>query len=248
MRFRIRLTFAAVALVVGLLAACGTRAKLQEDDKKAAINAALAFERAVQAYDFDKADSLVTPNARWIEESYSHPVEPDLRQTFQPFKDTGIRFEYGPRDAVANLENNVAVVTLTLHSTWTADTPAGRATLGGSKWRAIFVESMVLVRSREGWRITFGHTTQLPPDIGVTPDYHWEHGGMRLAEVRQGGPADRAGVKAGDVMIEYGGQKITRMDDFYRLRYAQHEGDKVMVTVMRGNEEVAKEMIVGEGL
>ena len=47
------------------------------DDKKAAIAVVLAHELAVQSYDFDKVDSLHTPDARVIEESYPHPFEPD---------------------------------------------------------------------------------------------------------------------------------------------------------------------------
>jgi ketosteroid isomerase-like protein len=56
------------------------RAAAQADDKQAAINVALANERAVQENDFDKVDSLYTPDARGIEESYPHPFEPDERR------------------------------------------------------------------------------------------------------------------------------------------------------------------------
>ena len=61
-----------------------TRTAPEEDDKQAAINVVLAHERAVQAYDFDKVDSLHTPDARVIEESYPHPFEPDERRGWQP--------------------------------------------------------------------------------------------------------------------------------------------------------------------
>jgi S1-C subfamily serine protease len=131
---------------------------------------------------------------------------------------------------------------VTLPSNWRADTPAGRAMLGASEWRATYVEGFILVKTRAGWKIDFRHTTILPPDFGVEPDYQQEHGGMKFAKVPEDGPAGKAGLKSGDVLIEYGGQKIENPDDLYRLRYAHYEGEKVMVTVMRGHEKITKEV------
>jgi ketosteroid isomerase-like protein len=214
----------------------------EEDEKKAAITVVLAHEQAVQAYDFDKVDSLHTPDARHIEESYPYPIEPEERRSYQPMKDAGVRIDYHPQDAVAGVRGDVAWVTVTLHSVWTADTASGRAILAGNEWRATFVESFVLVKRPEGWKIALGHTSMLPPDFGVEVDYLHEHGGAKIAGVSKSGPADKAGVKSGDVMIEYGGEKIDNPDDLYRRRYAHYEGDKVMVTVLRGNEKITKEV------
>jgi S1-C subfamily serine protease len=60
--------------------------------------------------------------------------------------------------------------------------------------------------------------------------------------VSEGGPAGKAGFKSGDVLIEYGGQKIYNGNDFYKLRYAHYEGEKVMVTVMRRHQKITKEV------
>ena len=137
---RISLVFATIILVIACaLPALAARAAAQEEDKKAAEHVVLAFERAVQEFDFDKADSLVTPDARWIEESYPHPVEPALRQDFQPFKDANMRIDNRPRDTVANVRGDVAWVTVTLESIWKADTPTARAMLGSSEWHVIYV-------------------------------------------------------------------------------------------------------------
>jgi len=189
-----------------------------------------------------KVDSLHMPDARVIEESYPHPFEPDERQGWKEYKDAGVHVEYHPRDAVAEVRGNVAWVTVTLPSNWRADTPAGRVMLGGSTWRATYEESFILVKTPAGWEIAFRHTTILPPDFGVEPDYQQEHGGMKLAKVPEDGPAGQAGLKSGDVLIEYGGQKIEDPDDLYRLRYAHYEGEKVMVAVMRGHEKITKEV------
>jgi ketosteroid isomerase-like protein len=212
----------------------------EEDDKKAAINAVLAHELACQTYDFDKLDSVHTPDARGMEESYPLPMEPGLREWYQTLRNAGVHIDYHPQDAVAQVRGDVAWVTITLHSVWTADTPRGRAIIGG-EWHVTFVESHVLVRTPDGWKIVFGHTSQLPADFGVDPDYQ-EHGGMKFAAVSGGSPAGKAGFKAGDVLIEYGGHKIDNYIDYARLRYFYSEGERVEFTVIRGPEKITKEV------
>jgi S1-C subfamily serine protease len=98
------------------------------------------------------------------------------------------------------------------------------------------------VKTPAGWKIAFRHTCTLPPDFGAEADYQQEHGGMKFAKVPESGPAGKAGLETGDVLIEYGGQKIDKADDFYKLRYAHYEGDKVLVTVMREHEKITKEV------
>lgn len=234
--------FATTVLLSFAMAACTTPTAPQQDDKQAAANVVLAYEQAVQAFDFDKVDSLTTPDSRVIEESYPHPFEPAERRDWKPYTDAALHVDYHPQDAVADVRGNVAWVTVTMHSVWKADTPAGRAILGGSAWRATYVETFILVKAPAGWKIAFRHTTTLPADFGVESDYQQEHGGMKFVKVTDGGPADKAGFKTGDVLIEYGGQKIENADDFYKLRYVYSEGEKVMVTVIRGREKITREV------
>jgi hypothetical protein len=106
-------------------------------------------------------------------------------------KDAGVRIDYHPQDAVAEVRGDFAWVTVTLHSAWTAATPAGRAILGGSVWHVTFVEGFILVKTPGGWKIAFGHTTQLPPDFGVQADSQQEHGGMKFAECPRAVPQAR---------------------------------------------------------
>jgi len=97
MQRRVGVLFATTVLIFFALAAGRTRTAAQEDDKQAAINVALANERAVQENDFDKVDSLYTPDARVIEESYPHPFEPDERRDWKFNKEAGLHVEYYPR-------------------------------------------------------------------------------------------------------------------------------------------------------
>jgi hypothetical protein len=233
--------FTTAILISVVLGACKTRTAAEENEKKAAINVVLAHEQACQTYDFDKLDSLHTPDSRGIEESYPGPTEPGLRHFYQSMKDAGVRIDYRPQDAVAEVRGNVAWVTVTLHSVWTADNPVGRAMIG-REWHVTFVESFILVKTPEGWKIALGHTSQLPADFGVDPDYGAEHGGMKLVKVPEDGPAGKAGFKSGDVLIEYGGRKIDNYIDYARLTHAYSEGEKVTATVMRGHDKISKEV------
>jgi hypothetical protein len=107
-----------------------------------------AHEQSCQTYDFDKLDSLHTPDSRGIEESYPQPFEPDARRSYQAYKDAGIRIDDHPQDAVAEVRGSVAWVTVTLHSVWTADTPAGQAMGGVRERHATYVESFPCENTR----------------------------------------------------------------------------------------------------
>ena len=48
------------------------------------------------------------------------------------------------------------------------------------------------------------------------------------------------------MLVQYGGQTIDNPDEFYKLRYAHYEGEKVIVTVTQGNERITKEVTLVE--
>ena len=81
------------------------------------------------------------------------------------------------------------------------------------------------------------------PYFGSIPDFgEAEHGGVKFADVRDGSPAAKAGFKAGDILIDFGGKQIDNLYDFtYALR-AHKPGDKVSVTVLRNGEKVTREV------
>jgi hypothetical protein len=81
------------------------------------------------------------------------------------------------------------------------------------------------------------------PYFGSIPDFgQVEHGGVKFSDVHDGSPAAKAGFRAGDVLVEFDGKKIDNLYDFtYALR-ARKPGDKVMVTVLRGNDKLTREV------
>ncbi|MBM3725744.1 MAG: M28 family peptidase [Acidobacteria bacterium] len=71
------------------------------------------------------------------------------------------------------------------------------------------------------------------PNFGSIPDMSYNGKGVKFADVRDGAPAAKAGLKGGDVMIEFDGKPIGNLYDFtYALR-AKKVGDVVPVKVTR---------------
>jgi S1-C subfamily serine protease len=57
--------------------------------------------------------------------------------------------------------------------------------------------------------------------------------GLRVAEVVPGGPADRAGLRAGDLLVSAGGSPVAAAQDLQRLMFAEAIGQPMAITVMR---------------
>jgi hypothetical protein len=80
------------------------------------------------------------------------------------------------------------------------------------------------------------------PYFGSIPDFSQEEPGYALSGVTKGGPAERAGMKAGDIIIRLGESKIGNLEDFDSALRKYKAGDKVKVVVKRGKEEVTLEV------
>jgi S1-C subfamily serine protease len=57
--------------------------------------------------------------------------------------------------------------------------------------------------------------------------------GLRVASVVPGGPADRAGLRVGDLLLTAGGREVAAAQDLQRLMFAEAIGHPFPVTVMR---------------
>jgi S1-C subfamily serine protease len=57
--------------------------------------------------------------------------------------------------------------------------------------------------------------------------------GLRVASVVAGGPADRAGLRAGDLLLSVGRGSVATAQDLQRLMFAEAIGKSMPITVMR---------------
>jgi hypothetical protein len=76
------------------------------------------------------------------------------------------------------------------------------------------------------------------PYFGSIPDFAQDEPGYALAGVTKGGPAERAGIRAGDIIIQLGESKIGNLEDFDSALRKFKAGDKVPLVVKRGTEPV----------
>ncbi|MGZ8288335.1 MAG: DegQ family serine endoprotease [Telluria sp.] len=61
--------------------------------------------------------------------------------------------------------------------------------------------------------------------------------GVEVSLVEQGGPAEKAGIKVGDIILKYNGQPIERSADLPRLVGASQIGSRASVTVWRKGQQ-----------
>jgi len=69
--------------------------------------------------------------------------------------------------------------------------------------------------------------------------------GLRLTGVRAGSPADSAGLKAGDVIVEFAGREVTDIQTYSDALYSHSPGDEVTIVVLRGTERVTLKVRLG---
>ena len=79
--------------------------------------------------------------------------------------------------------------------------------------------------------------------LGTIPDYATEVAGVKLSGVRAGGPAEKGGIKAGDVIVEFAGQKVANIYDYTYAMDAVKIGQPVKLVVLRGAERVTVTVI-----
>jgi len=70
--------------------------------------------------------------------------------------------------------------------------------------------------------------------------------GIQVARVLEGQPAERAGIQAGDVILEFRGRKVTDVDSFRAMVSGTRPGTKVPVKVLRGGKQMVIEVLLGE--
>jgi Tol biopolymer transport system component len=111
-----------------------------------------------------------------------------------------------------------------------------------------FARALILDLAREPQRPDYltvartdsggGSRENLRAYLGTIPDYATETAGVKLSGVRGGGPADKAGLKGGDIIVEFGGKKIVNIYDYTYTMDAVKIGQPVQVVVLRAGQRV----------
>jgi len=76
------------------------------------------------------------------------------------------------------------------------------------------------------------------PYFGSIPDFGQIENGVKFSDVRPGSPAAKAGLKAGDVLVEFAGEPIKNLYDFTDALRRSKVGEVVEVKVLRDGQPV----------
>ena len=83
-----------------------------------------------------------------------------------------------------------------------------------------------------------GEVRSYGPYFGSIPDFGEIENGVKFADVRPGSPAAKAGLKAGDVLVQFGDKPVKNLYDFTDALRRSKVGDVVEVKVLRDGQPV----------
>lgn len=92
---------------------------------------------------------------------------------------------------------------------------------------------LAFLKTREAQTTT---SARFSVTMGVMPDYTYSGAGLRADGVSEGKPAQKAGLKAGDIILQIGDYKITSMESYMQTLGKFKKGDKTKVIYKRGND------------
>ncbi|MGE5518986.1 MAG: M28 family peptidase [Candidatus Dadabacteria bacterium] len=82
-------------------------------------------------------------------------------------------------------------------------------------------------------------TARFSVTLGIMPDYTYSGEGVRVDGVSENRPAEKAGLKVGDVVIGLGDIKINSMESYMQALGKFKKGDKTVVKFIRGNQTLS---------
>jgi len=159
---------------------------------------------------------------------------------------------YLPTDSTVFYTSSVPGLTFftDLHADYNRPTDdADTLNYDGMERIARFAEQLVLEAARPDSRIAYAKVEGAAPSggrggmrayTGIVPDFAaGQIEGVKLADVRADGPAAQAGLKAGDLIVEFGGKKIASLRDYADALIGAKIDEPVTVVVMRGDERIS---------
>jgi hypothetical protein len=77
------------------------------------------------------------------------------------------------------------------------------------------------------------------PYLGTVPDFAGGEGsGVLLQGVAPGSPAEKAGIRAGDRIVEFDGSRVENLEEYAALLFAARAGHEVRIVVLRDGERI----------
>jgi C-terminal processing protease CtpA/Prc len=80
--------------------------------------------------------------------------------------------------------------------------------------------------------------------FGTIPDFAFQGPGAKIDSVTPGSPAEKAGLRQGDVLVRIGDRQLEGLRDFSEALKALEAGQAVQATVLRDGEEITVSVTV----
>jgi S1-C subfamily serine protease len=77
-----------------------------------------------------------------------------------------------------------------------------------------------------------------PVDLGFSPSQDYDDLGVEVEKIEKGGAAEKAGLKAGDVIKKLDGRRVKNWDEFRNTVQSRKPGDTLKLAVLRDGEEL----------
>lgn len=154
----------------------------------------------------------------------------------------------GPSDHTSFYRRNIPVLFFFtgLHSDYHKPTDDGDKINYTGEWRVInYIYRLTEAANKKG-KLAFTPTREsaatgaarFSVTLRIMPDYTFSGSGVRADGVTEGGPASKAGLKAGDIIIQLGEYPTPSMDSYMQALGKFKKGDKTTVKVKRGNDTI----------
>lgn len=181
------------------------------------------FERLVRAENADSFSLKLKPDGFGPSDHASFyaknlPVMffwTNLHEDYHLPSDTWDKINYAGEQKIVQLVGRIATV------------------LADDSLRPVFTRAAV-----PGPMATGGERGGVRVSLGVVPDFAEDVAGMKISGARPGTAADKAGLKANDVIVKFAGKDVKNIYDFTYLLGLCKPGDVVEIVVKRGTEAV----------
>jgi aminopeptidase YwaD len=112
-----------------------------------------------------------------------------------------------------------------------------------------YIDRIINGLDKQAERLAFNKTretqtsnTSFRVTMGIMPDYTFSGNGVRADGVTDGRPASKAGLKAGDVIVQLGDNVVNSVESYMQALNKFNKGDKAKVKYKRGAETLEAEV------
>ncbi|MBM4176653.1 MAG: M28 family peptidase [Ignavibacteria bacterium] len=221
----------------------------------------IPLDKITAMYNLDMVGRLNQENSLTVYGTGTSPAWKDLlneKNSFYNFKLNFIDDGFGPSDHSSFYSKDIPVLfyfTGTHSDYHKPSDDFDKINHSGLEKISRFVYDMAEAVNQKEDAIAFTKTKSEPRErrpgaatrvyVGTVPDMTTQVEGFKLSGVSDGSPAEKAGLKAGDIIIKFAGKDIKNIYDYMYSMQDHKPGEEVDVVVKRGEEEITLKVTLG---